>query len=218
MINLKQFYEKYWDVVVFPTLLFILFFVLKFANIGTGSILELFGILFSMIGMVLIKRELAIGQLVSMAGQFFLVFYFLPMELYGQMAFGAVWIIINLISFITWPKNPIESTKSLKPTNIKSGWMFLITIGLIIIAVLRSKSGIVGMLDWIIVYLGIIGQALMIRKKVQGWAIWNCFSVASIILFWMTGSYLLFVRTVFYLYTGITAYVDWHKKAAKNKR
>jgi nicotinamide mononucleotide transporter len=207
---MKKFIKKYWDVIFFPAILLALFILLQIFNLGNVSIYELIGIIFAMLGITLIKREIAIGQLVSMLGQIFLVLHFLPMKLYGQVAFCIVWGIINLISFCSW--NIKTNGKIIKPSDIHWIYLFLTGIGLLLIIAIQYHSGLVGLLDYSIVYLGIIGQLMLITKKIQGWILWIIVDVMSVVLFLITGSYLLFARDMFYIFNNITAYFKWKKK------
>jgi nicotinamide mononucleotide transporter PnuC len=209
-----QFIRKYWDIVFFPITIICMFVILKLMGIMGVSVYELLGIVIGMVGITLIKREIAFGQLVSLFRQFFLILHFLPLKLYGQIAFCVIWAIINLITFFMWRKR--RGDKALSPSYMNTGWVLLIFVGLIVLIWLQIDSGSIGILDYSVVYLGVLGQLILMKKKIQGWGLWFIADIMGIILFFMTASYLLCVRTILYMFNEVFAYKRW-KKEIKNK-
>ncbi|MCL2339152.1 MAG: nicotinamide riboside transporter PnuC [Proteobacteria bacterium] len=208
-----QFIRKYWDSIFFPIGLLAVFVVLRILGSESASYYELLGILFAIIGLTLIKREIAAGQLLSMVGQIFLILHFLPQKLYGQVVFCVIWGIINIVTFFVWlrPKDAPRG-KELKPSYMNSAYMWLIFLGLSVLILFRLKYGLVGILDWATVYAGLVGQIALVRKKTQGWVLWILKDFMSMALFLMTGSYLLFIRTIMYAYNDSTAFLRWRKE------
>ncbi|MCL2538012.1 MAG: nicotinamide mononucleotide transporter family protein [Alphaproteobacteria bacterium] len=207
MISLLR---KYWDILFLPALLLGTFAILKISGSAAVSGLELFGVMLPFFGKVLIKREIAFGNLLAVAGQGFLIAYFLPMQLYGMVAFCIAWAMIHLATYFSW-KWP-GARKKLKPSYADAIYIWMIFIGLAILVAYLWNRGLVGVLDYTALYMGLVGQALLINKKIQGWIILAICTVMTMTLFWTTASYLLFIRAILNGVVNVTAYVRWKKE------
>ena len=219
------FIKKYWDLVVWPGAMLGLYFILLGGVGHQISTLELMAVLFSTIGLSMIQRQWAWGNIVVLIGQFFFIAYFLPMQLWGQTAFSIIWAILNIITFINWSIK-IRRGAFLRPGQVRTGrknaplhpsamnpvWYVPILIGLMALSIAVAAGGWIALLDWSVVYLGLIGQVALVRKKIDGWYLWGLMNLMALILFAMIGAWLLVARAFINYYIYIAALRDWGKQ------
>jgi len=206
--------SAFMDSFVFPVLITGCFFALNLTGVARASVWEFLPVMTGLIGTTMLKREDPLGHLVMFVSQILFLFYFLQLGLMGQFIFAAIWGILSLIGFYFWTR-PKKKGPVIKPSFLNPSWLGLIGMGLgaIMYYGWETEGGIVGILDYATLYLGIMGQLIMMRKKVEGWIFWLTINVAAIALFIMSGSYLLVLRSIIYFPIYLTALRRWQRLA-----
>lgn len=199
------------DFFLFPAAITACFFALNLTGVATVPAFEFIPIMLSLIGTMMLKRENAWGQIVLFASQIFFLFYFIQLDLPGQFIFSAIWAVFNLIGFYFWRRPKTE--RIVAPSFMHPHWAMLIFAGFAVIVFCKWRSGIVGILDFTVLYLGLVGQIVLIKKKVDGWLIWSIVSIGGIVLFWLSASYLMVLRSAMYLMINAAAFIQWRRAA-----
>lgn len=207
-----DFFRKNLSMFLLPVLFAAVYVALNAFGIADVSLLEFVTVVLSMVSIMLLRREYAIGYAFSFIAQMLFIMYFLRIGLTGQVILGAVVAGIDAISFYSWIRPDKKTKKIIQPSFMNPTRWLIVLAGLAIIIIWRYSSGTISILDYLVLYLGLFGQILLIRKKADGWLLWILFDILSIGLFWLSGSYLLFLRSFIDLYNETRAFIEWTKK------
>lgn len=203
--------RKNWDLIVVPTVVIAAFIVLGQLGFNT-PLFEFFGIVAILMGSLLAKRENKIGPVLLLTGNTLLLFYFIAIGLTGQIIFTIFFLIINAATIYSWIR-PNKKTKSeLRPSNM-TPMLWLPIIFIIAAAVwYGARGGVTGGLDYMVMAAGILGNILLIRKKIAAWGICMLCDCAGVVLFALTGSWLLVLKSIFSIYNEIDAIIKWRRE------
>ena len=207
-----NFLRKNWDLIAFPGIILLLAVLLHNFNIGHVSYLELSAVFGAVLARALLKREKVSGMLFGVVANVLFIFYFLQIHLMGQLILSAFYLILNATGIYSWLRPNKKTHKLLRPTFLHPIWQAGIVLAVAAAAVFgMTARGTIGALDYFVMATGIIGMILMVRKKTDSWVSFIASDTAGIALFWMSGSYLMFVAVFEYLYSDFTAFFRWRK-------
>jgi len=201
------------EFILFPALMMVAFLFLRASGISEIPWMEFIPVMLTLIAMPMLKLKNPWGQILSFVGQVLFAFYFLALNLMGQVIFGVIWAALNLVGFYRWSRPGGNKKSGLVPTFLWPAWLAAILMGGLVVAWITSTGGVINVLDYAILYFGLTGQLILIKKKVDGWTLWIITTIAAIVLCWMMGLYLLLLRSFMYLFIYITAFIKWRREA-----
>jgi len=205
------------DAILFTAVMTAAFLFLRLGGIAHVSILEFIPVVLSLIGMSMLKRENPWGQIVFFVSQVVFVVLFFRINLWGQLWYCAIWAVLNLVGFYFWIRPGRKTHRPITPSFLHPALWIPIMAGLAAMAWANRGGGMVAMLDWATLYLGIAGQVVLTKKKIDGWIMWQAVNFLSVVLFWTTGAYLLFLRSILYSFIHVAAFVAWKREIKDNK-
>jgi nicotinamide mononucleotide transporter len=205
------------DFFVFPTVITACFLALNITGAARVPIFEFIPVMISLAGTLMLKRENAYGNLVIFIGQIFFMFYFIQTNLSGQLIFSALLAALNLIGFYFWTYPSGKTNHIITPTTLRPIHKGLICAGLGATVHFSLAGGIIGILDWTGLYLGIVGQILLTRKKIESWILFSIFSAICVVLFLLSESYLLALISLIYLPINVSAFYRWRKLSRRTE-
>ena len=210
-----RFFEKYFDIAIFPGTMTALGITLITFGHWVSSI-EFTAVLLSLIGLAMTKKQIAFGQLVTFVSQILLIYYFYSNNLMSGVAFAATWAVINLVTYVNWTyPHGKTSDKQLRPSFMDNRYLLLILTGSLAIIALRWEHGLIGAIEYLSPFCGLIGHLLLINKRVQGWLFFVIAISVMTVLMATIGSYLLFARNIMFVIIGVIAFIKWGKEARK---
>lgn len=188
--------------------------VLRHAFGITAAWLEIVGVGFAIIEFDLFRREKSSAFVFNIIKCVLLAMWFLSINLYGQVAFRAVFAVLNLAGLLIWlfPKTTLNK-KRLSPS-----WLprkISVPLYLVVFAfglIMMFYSNIITTMDWVVVAFGTIGNLLIAIKKTDSWGLWLASDLIGLPLFFLTGSWMYLLMTVFMLCLEVSALRTWGKR------
>ena len=135
----------------------------------------------------------------------------------GHFIYTALCGAISMASFYSWTRHGKRTERAIAPSFLRPMWRALIAAGAAAVVCGMWRTGFIGVLDYMVLYLGTMGQIVMVGKKIDGWMFWIITSATQIILFWLSASYLLFLRGIMYFTNNVAAYIRWRNEIAAAK-
>ena len=203
------------DFILFPLLTIVTFLVLSLSDISYISLLEFVPVLMTLFAMAMLKRENPWGHIVFFVAQIIFIIYFLQINLPGQVIYCAIWAALNVVGFYSWFCPTKKEKTTVAPLFLRPIWLVAIVVGFAIVPLYSRNGGLIAMLDYSTLYFGIAGQIVLTRKKVDGWILWVIANGVSVGLFWISGSYILLLRAILYLFINIEAFIGWRHEVKK---
>lgn len=145
-------------------------------------------------------------------------------NLYGEVMYNAVMVIMIIVGFFTWKQNMSKENHEVKARNLTvKGWLFLIVITLVSIGVysqvLMWLGGSLTLKDSASTVLAVVATVLMLARYSDQWLIWNFVNIAEIILWFGVyinggdGSITMLIMWSAFLINSIYGYINWRKLA-----
>ncbi|MCL2369560.1 MAG: nicotinamide mononucleotide transporter family protein [Alphaproteobacteria bacterium] len=172
--------------------------------IGLATMLELMGVHTSWIvilaclcagaGALLSKRQKWYGQLFFITGNILFMTHFINIGFYGNVAMFMFFNIMCLWTIYEWRRKDKKGKTVLRPSQLGRRGLICLGLGLLVVLIIASFGGIVQMLDFGMLYLGIVGKILLVYKKIDGWKSLITCDAFALVLFAITGQWFLLVR------------------------
>jgi len=157
--------------------------------------------------------------MISIVGNAVLAYYFMLINLPGQIVLCGFAITMNVAALYSWLIPSKETNKIIRPTFLRPLHLVVIILAVAGAAAIGAMTrGIIGALDLLVMTAAIIGILLLVRKKTEAWAMYIASDTTGIALFWLTGSYLMLATMFIYLYTDIAAFFRWRREFRKLKK
>ena len=207
---LVQFFRKYFEMAIFPAAIFIFGLGLIAAGYFVSPF-EFVGVLLSILGAVLVKKQIANGHLIAIMAQLLIFTHFWRSDAaLGALAFSFIWGSISVISYYNWTRGR-GGKSELKPSNLPvkvTGGIFAAAAAIVI---MHLHTGFVGSIQFLAPLFGLAGHMSLINKKAQGWLFLAiCFSVMAVLM-WNINSWLLFARNIVLIMVSTLAFIKWRK-------
>jgi len=197
--------------------------VITFVNIFGYNVtyIELIGSIFNFIAVILATRANLWNWVYGTIAQIFFFFLFWYTGLYANMILQVYFTYISLISIYRWNKTDGSEHKGLMwMTNKKRIKTFIVTIICIIIGwfalsniglLFPSLKSDYPLMDITIMVLSVTGVNLLSNKYIDTWLVWITVDVLCVILFFITGIYIIGIEYI--VVTGIATYgfFNWKK-------
>ena len=207
-----KFTRNYSNVLVFPAAMMVLSAALTIAGYSIG-ILEFLGVILSLSGMAMVKRQIAFGYLPLTVSQIILGIHFINNNAWGALGFAIIGTIISITGYINWTRpRKDKGAPELRPSFLNNWWLAPIFAGAAAIMGYRWGSGLIGEIEYLAPYFSLIGQVLLINKRVQGWMFFTLSITVMAILMYSIEAYLLLGRNLMYMIIGTTAVIKWTRE------
>jgi nicotinamide mononucleotide transporter PnuC len=183
------------------------------------SWLDFFGSFLTIMSLMLMRRENPWGLVVGLISSVILGAYFAIIGLDGQFISRIFFGMMSCLSIYYWIKKDKKTGKTkIRPT-FSPAWILALTaVGWVAITVFFGIwAGLIAALDFTVMYLNVGGKFFLIKKKAEGWLMWNIGDVFEILLFSLSGSYMQLTKTLLTFPNNIIATVKWFRKDKETK-
>ncbi|MDR3126588.1 MAG: nicotinamide riboside transporter PnuC [Rickettsiales bacterium] len=204
------------DAIAMPCAMAAYFAAAKYALGLRVAPLDAIASLFMLASLLLIAREKVYGFFFGIAACATYLAYFLSIELFGQAILQLFAMAVNCAAIYSWTR-PDKKKKKLEPSYMEWKWRTAWLAGLAMTSAIATRAGAIGTLDFTSIYLVITGQAMIARKKTEGWAVWAAADAAFIILFLITGAYMTAFRALLTMVIEIRSFIAWRRKAGRGR-
>ncbi len=176
---------------------------------------EWFGVLFSVIQVLLARKNNVNNYLFGIAGILLTLYVMLTSKLYAEFTLNLYYLIMSIYGWLYWKfgKQKSEMEISVTTTNEKwiTGGIVLGTFILFWSFLTHFTDSDVPVWDSLVSAFAWAGMWLMARRKIENWVILNISNIISIPLMIHKELYLYAVLTSFLFLVAISGYIEWQK-------
>jgi len=176
---------------------------------------EWFGVLFSVIQVLLARKNNVNNYLFGIAGILLTLYVMLTSKLYAEFTLNLYYLIMSLYGWMYWKFGKQKSEREISVTTSTEKWIaggiVLGTFILFWFFLTYYTDSDVPVWDSLVSAFAWAGMWLMARRKIENWIILNISNIISIPLMIHKELYLYAVLTSFLFLVAISGYIEWQK-------
>jgi nicotinamide mononucleotide transporter len=136
-------------------------------------------------------------------------------QLYADATLQVFFLITGVIGWIGW--NAKNDNGVLKITNTPSDQLVTYLVSAILVAVAygmllhKFTDAYAPFVDSVVLTMSVVGQFMLMRKRIESWGIWLIVNTISVPLFWSRELYLTSILYGFFWINAIVSYFQWRK-------
>jgi len=190
---------------------------------GYIVILELIGVVFSLLSVIYSKRENILVFPTGMIGTGIMCYILLEYGLLGDMLINAYYFIMSIVGWYAWSRkvDKIHFIPITLTTAKEKKWsivLFFATIVFVTVVYLLSNRFNVwtDYVDTLTTAIFFVGMWLMAKKKLENWVYWIVGNIITVPLYWYKG--LIFSSLLFFvlIIIAVYGYSSWKKDLNKS--
>jgi len=134
-------------------------------------------------------------------------------QLYADATLQVFFLITGVIGWIGW--NAKNDNGVLKITNTPSDQLVTYLVSAILVAVAygmllhKFTDAYAPFVDSVVLTMSVVGQFMLMRKRIESWGIWLIVNTISVPLFWSRELYLTSILYGFFWINAIVSYFQW---------
>ncbi len=176
---------------------------------------EWFGVLFSVIQVLLARKNNSNNYLFGIAGILLTLYVMLTSRLYAEFTLNLYYLIMSIYGWLYWKFGKQKSEMEISVTSTTEKWIAGgIVLGTFILFwsfLTHFTDSDVPVWDSLVSAFAWAGMWLMARRKIENWIILNISNIISIPLLLHKELYLYAVLTSFLFIVAISGYIEWQK-------
>lgn len=176
---------------------------------------EWFGVLFSVIQVLLARKNNSNNYLFGIAGILLTLYVMLTSRLYAEFTLNLYYLIMSIYGWLYWKFGKQKSEMEISVTSTTEKWIAGgIVLGTFILFwsfLTHFTDSDVPVWDSLVSAFAWAGMWLMARRKIENWVILNISNIISIPLLLHKELYLYAVLTSFLFIVAISGYIEWQK-------
>ncbi|WP_313001981.1 nicotinamide riboside transporter PnuC [Chryseobacterium gleum] len=176
---------------------------------------EWFGVLFSVIQVLLARKNNSNNYLFGIAGILLTLYVMLASRLYAEFTLNLYYLIMSIYGWLYWKFGKQKSEMEISVTSTTEKWIAGgIVLGTFILFwsfLTHFTDSDVPVWDSLVSAFAWAGMWLMARRKIENWVILNISNIISIPLLLHKELYLYAVLTSFLFIVAISGYIEWQK-------
>jgi nicotinamide mononucleotide transporter len=149
-------------------------------------------------------------------------FVFYKAALYSDLGLHVFYMGIQVLGYYTWSKDA-GTKKEISPSSIGNWlyfWIVLAILGSAVLGFYMNKYTDASMAfpDAFTTMASIIGQFMMIQKKIESWIFWLVVNAYAIIIYAVKGLYPSSALYLVFLIMAVVGLMEWNKAYYRNRR
>ena len=180
------------------------------------SFLEIFGVTLAITNILLDTRQNVIARPLSLLGTGISLYFYYSKGLYAKCLLGCIYIVLHIYGWYQWlygGKNKTPLQVSITP---RTYLIALIVSGLLGgwgLGILLSHYSNATLPYWDSLHtaMALIAYWLLVRKKLETWAIWLLADIQYAVVLYYRGIYLFSGLHAFYIILVIHGYRSWRR-------
>lgn len=139
-------------------------------------------------------------------------------QLYADATLQVFFLITGVIGWIGWIGwNAKNDNGVLKITTTPSDQLVTYLVSAILVAVAygmllhKFTDAYAPFVDSVVLTMSVVGQFMLMRKRIESWGIWLIVNTISVPLFWSRELYLTSILYGFFWINAIVSYFQWRK-------
>lgn len=180
------------------------------------SLLEIFGVALAITNILLDTRQNVLARPLSVLGTCISLYFYYSKGLYAKFLSGCFFVVLNIYGWYHWQYG--GKNKAPLPVSTTSPRH----LGLLAIAGLLGSWGLGKLLsayssavlpywDSLHTAMVIVAYWLLVRKKLETWALWSLANIHYAVLLYSRGIYLFSGLNAFYIILNIQGYRAWRR-------
>lgn len=136
-------------------------------------------------------------------------------QLYADATLQVFFLITGVLGWVGW--NAKNNNGVLKITNTPSDQLVTYLVSAILVAVAygmllhKFTDAYAPFVDSVVLTMSVVGQFMLMRKRIESWGIWLIVNTISVPLFWSRELYLTSILYGFFWINAIISYFQWRK-------
>lgn len=176
---------------------------------------EWFGVLFSVIQVLLARKNNVNNYLFGIAGILLTLYVMVTSKLYAEFTLNLYYLIMSIYGWLYWKFGKQKSEMEISVTSTTEKWIAGgIVLGTFILFwsfLTHFTDSDVPVWDSLVSAFAWAGMWLMARRKIENWVVLNISNIISIPLLLHKELYLYAVLTSFLFIVAISGYMEWQK-------
>lgn len=176
---------------------------------------EWFGVLFSVIQVLLARKNNSNNYLFGIAGISLTLYVMVTAKLYAEFTLNLYYLVMSIYGWLYWKFGRQKSEAVISET---TGQEKMITIGIVVVSfcifyyfLTHHTDSDVVILDSVVSAFAWAGMWLMARRKIENWILLNISNIIAIPLLIHKSLYLYAALTAFLFIVAISGYLKWRK-------
>ncbi len=192
-------------------------FLLRFlSQLLNSSVLEIVGVLFGMVSVVLANRNHVLLYPTGIVSTLIFVYIMSKAGLYAESALNGYYFVMSVYGWVRWQKNKESQSAKAITLNDKRDWLvtaLIVVLGWLLLFFILSNytDSDVPMLDAIVSSTAWAGMWLLAKHKVQNWVLLNISNAIAIPLLLYKGLAFTAVLTLFLFIVAVAGYFRWRR-------
>ncbi|WP_028394034.1 nicotinamide riboside transporter PnuC [Bacillus cihuensis] len=198
------------------------------ACIGSGlfldsSYVEIFGSVMGVINVWLLARQKLVSFLFGLIAVATFAYIYFDSGLYAMVVLSIVQLGFNVYGWYYWVKNKGE--EDVTPTTKLSKKGIVLGVSVILIGTLiwsyfqvNYTDASSPYLDSLIAVMGLVAQYLLSKKILENWLLWLAMGVMMLVVYAISGLYVLMVLKVINMCISFDGYLEWRRNYYDNEQ
>lgn len=180
------------------------------------SFLEIFGVTLAITNILLDTRQSVIARPLSLLGTSISLYFYYSEGLYAKCLSGCIYIVLHIYGWYQWLYGGKNKTPLKVSTTPRTYLVALIVSGLLAgfgLGALLSNYSDAALPYWDSLHttIALVAYWLLVRKKLETWAIWLLADIQYVVVLYYKGIYLFSGLHAFYIILVIHGYHSWRR-------
>ena len=185
------------------------------------TVIEWFGVLFSIVQVLLAQRNNINNYLFGIAGILLTLYIMYSSKLYAEFTLDLYYLVMSIYGWIFWKFGKQQTETPITKTNnrekIITVLIVIISFVLFYFALKTYTNSDVPLWDSLVSAFAWAGMWLMAKRKIENWVLLNISNILSIPLLIHKDLYLYAALSAFLFVVAIFGYINWHKILKQQK-
>ena len=185
------------------------------------SLLEWFGVFFSVVQVLLAQRNNIHNYLFGIAGIVLAMFVKFNAKLYAEFTLDFYYLVMSIYGWLFWKfgKQQTETPISFTTTSEKYKAIGIVVSAFLIFYIFLTNytNSDVPLWDSLVTAFAWAGMWLMAKRKIENWVLLNISNFLAVPLLIHKELYLYAALTAFLFVVAIFGYINWHKILKQQK-
>lgn len=185
------------------------------------TLLEWFGVCFSVIQVLLAQRNNIHNYLFGIAGIVLAMFVKFNAKLYAEFTLDFYYLVMSVYGWMFWKfgkqKNETPITYTTTTEKYKAVTIVLVAFAIFYFSLIHFTNSDVPFWDAIVTAFAWAGMWLMAKRKIENWIFLNISNIFAIPLLIHKNLYLYAALTALLFIVAIFGYINWHKIIKKEQ-
>ncbi len=185
------------------------------------TVIEWFGVLFSIVQVLLAQRNNIHNYLFGIAGILLTLYIMYSNKLYAEFTLNIYYLVMSVYGWLYWKFGKQQTETPITKTNNRektiTALIVIVSFVLFYFSLKTYTNSDVPLWDSLVSAFAWAGMWLMAKRKIENWVLLNISNILSIPLLIHKDLYLYAALSAFLFVVAIFGYINWHKILKQQK-